>query len=305
MSQFTFIVFTDSHITRGSNDGIWWNTMLRSRCREILGVAVEDANALAPDFVVHLGDLTDDSKAESFEAAAEILSGLNCPLHWVPGNHDTYIPGSRELAAKLLGVPAPPMYRAVQVGDWRLIFIDSAHWIYKDRSVHEYFDVDRYLDVYVPDAEIDWLRAELDRQPNTPTLCFSHVLLSVRDDYPISQWPDGMPAGDNPRDLSPMLCHDETKLKPLLESYPCVKAFFCGHGHLHDCFVDNGIFHCQTGALVSYPNEIRKVKVASDRIEVEVLPLSRGDFAEQSYVPERGNRFTTGRPEDRQYSHHL
>lgn len=54
--------------------------------------AVLALNALAPDLVVHTGDLADSADREDgtaqYAAAAEALSGLKPPLRLLPGNHD-------------------------------------------------------------------------------------------------------------------------------------------------------------------------------------------------------------------------
>lgn len=95
------------------------------------------------------------------------------------------------------------------------------------------------------------------------------------------------------------------KLKATLGDYSCVKAVFSGHGHWHDCIVEGPTLYCQTGALISYPNELRRVRISSDRIDVQVLPLSCGGFPDSSYRPQGGNDWTAGRPQDRCYTHLL
>jgi 3',5'-cyclic AMP phosphodiesterase CpdA len=41
------------------------------------------------DFVIHTGDVVRDPNPRSFQLAAEVLSGLRCPLYVVNGNHDS------------------------------------------------------------------------------------------------------------------------------------------------------------------------------------------------------------------------
>ncbi|MBS0374771.1 MAG: metallophosphoesterase [Proteobacteria bacterium] len=64
-----------------------------------LKVAIERINALsvAPQLVLHTGDITHLSKAAEFDAAAELLKGLKVTeLHTVPGEHDVADPEVRE-----------------------------------------------------------------------------------------------------------------------------------------------------------------------------------------------------------------
>jgi metallophosphoesterase superfamily enzyme len=54
---------------------------------------VREINRLAPDFVVHLGDITHpEPGTAAYEQSAkrfhEVYSGLDCPLYLVAGNHD-------------------------------------------------------------------------------------------------------------------------------------------------------------------------------------------------------------------------
>lgn len=319
MGEFSFVIMTDSHLAAGAHCvQHYWNRWLDTRDRDVLITAVEAANAMRPDFVVHLGDLTDNSQPDSFRLGAEILARLNCPLHYTPGNHDTYVTGARELAAELLRLPPPPLYRAIEFAGCRLVFIDSSYWEYKDGTVHEHYDEEKCRGLCIPDFQMDWLRDELDRNPEKPTICFTHHVMAVRDDYPIARLP-GIDAENTaetakPRDESAEPCRVEKSrlpvawgpfetFRPFVARYPCIKAVFYGDGHWHDCMVEDGVLYCQTAALIEYPNEIRQVRVGTDCIEVEALPLARGDFARLSYIPAWGNRWTAGRPIDRHYCH--
>ena len=311
MSQLTFLVLTDTHVHVQSNDKDWdcsWNTILNTRGAEILSVFVEDANAVAPDFVVHCGDLTNVSDEASYRAASEILSGLKCPLYFTPGNHDTYHPGCRRLAAELLGSDDSGLTRVVRIGGWRLILVDAVCWLNKDGSVREDYVPGQSEDIIAPDSELEAVRAELDRDSATPTLCFTHPVLKLRrEGYPVSSDREGKPVEGG----TMMMDGEEgyaSRLTTILDSCRCVKAVFYGHGHWHDCLPPNpdngqdGTLYCQTAGLAEFPCEYRRVQVGSNRIGVETMTLSRGDFAELSYIPARGNLWPQGRPTDRSFS---
>ena len=304
MPDFCFVVLSDSHVDVRANaqDEYWWNRMLVTSSAEILAAAVDDINARGPDLVVHCGDITNASDTASYRAAAEILSRLDCPFLFVPGNHDTWLPERRRLAGEVFGCSGPPLYRAVEFSGWRLLLADYAYWAYKDGSVHEDYDREEAVDIVMPDFEFAWLQEELSRDAATPTILFTHPALAVRPLYAVSRRPGGEPAAESGISLDDDLC-GSGELKAVLQGYSCVKAAFTGHGHWHECIVENGALYCQTAALVEYPNEARFVRVTQDRIDVEVFPLSRGHFAELSYVAEGGNRWPAGRPVDRRFSH--
>lgn len=311
-SDLTFLIVSDTHVHIDSGKPDWdcsWNKILNTKGDEILSVFVEDANAIGPDFVVHCGDLTNVSDEASCRTACEILSDLKCPLYFVPGNHDTYLPDCRRVAGELLGLDGLNLPRVVNVGNWRLILIDAVYWRNKDGSVHKDFDPDQHDDIIAADCELEAVRAELDRDSTAPTICFSHPILKVRSEgYPVSCDTTGKPIKGG------LLKWNENEGNPsrvtaVLDNYPCVKAVFYGHGHWHDCLLANGgngrsdTLYCQTAALSEFPCEYRKITLASDRIDVETMKLSRGGFAELSYIPARGNRWPAGRPIDRSFSH--
>ncbi|MFH0963829.1 MAG: metallophosphoesterase [Planctomycetota bacterium] len=303
--ELSFVVLTDTHVDvrPGRSDGDWWNRMLTTQSEPILRAAVERINDLSPDFVVHCGDLTNGSDEASFRAAAQILKHLKMPFHFVPGNHDTYLPGARNVAADLFSLPDRPFLHHVQrSGNWRLIFIDSSWWLWKDGSVREHIAWDNFIDVETPEGELDWVRRLFEEDPETPTFCFAHPVLAFREAYPVSRAPGGEPVPVTPTPLADQFSAWQA-LRAIIERQSCVKAAFFGHGHWHDCLIEDGTLYCQTAAMVEYPCELRLVLVYPNRIQTQVLGLSGTDFAKRSYVEEWGNTWVAGRPEDRHYAH--
>lgn len=305
MSDFMFLLVTDTHVDARQDvqDITWWHNMLYSRSIEILSTFVKDANEIRPDFVVHCGDLTNASDEKSFHTAFEILSGLKCPLYLVPGNHDTYEPGSRRLAAKLLGLNKASFFQSIEVDGWRMILIDGVYWVNKDGLVHEIYNPVESVDLITLDSELDAIRAELDRDSQTPTICFTHPVLKVRDAYAVPTDVDGVPL-EHPKDMRDRLANSG-RITTIIDRYLCVKAGFCGHGHWNEVYFENcdnaagRKLYCQTSSLVEFPCEYRKVRVTNSRINVETLGLSEEKFANLSYLSSHGNRWTAGRPIDR------
>jgi len=303
MSEFSFVIVTDSHVDvrPDIHDGVWWHKSLYPRSAQIFRAAVDEINARAPDFVVHCGDLTNVSDEASFREGARIMERLEGPFYFVPGNHDTYEPFARPLAKRLLGLGDGPFYRVERFRGWRLILLDSVCWRCKDGSVREEFLSDQYVDIAVPDQEMTWLRGEFARDNETPSLCFTHTVMAVRDSYPVSRLPGGEEVKTRPVKLDEYVTCAE--MTDLLAAEPCVKGAFYGHGGWHDCLVRNGTLFCQTAELVEYPIEMRWVRVFGDRIETEVFGLGDKSFAEQSYVAEWGNDWSAGRDVDRRMTH--
>jgi 3',5'-cyclic AMP phosphodiesterase CpdA len=78
----SFVQISDSHIGFNKEPNPAPQVTLQS--------AIDQIRALpnAPAFVVHTGDVTQLSKPEEFDTAAQIIKGVGQTVHFVPGEHD-------------------------------------------------------------------------------------------------------------------------------------------------------------------------------------------------------------------------
>ena len=78
----SFVQISDSHIGFNKEPNPTPHVTLQS--------AIDQIRALpnVPAFVVHTGDVTQLSKAEEFDTAAQIIQGVGRPVHFIPGEHD-------------------------------------------------------------------------------------------------------------------------------------------------------------------------------------------------------------------------
>lgn len=108
-----------------------------------------------PLAVLLTGDIADHGVRESYEAAKEVLSVLDVPLHVIPGNHD-----DRATLRDVLGAPGSgnePVQYTVQAGPIRVIACDTL------TPGH----VEGQLDVA-------WVADRLAEAPDAPTLIAVH-----------------------------------------------------------------------------------------------------------------------------------
>jgi Icc protein len=211
--SLTFVHFSDTHIVR---PGV--------RLRDIdtvdtLRRVVEAVNGLNPQpaFVVIGGDLVSpdvepEVKAKTrpltvrdYEAAYEVfyslVSRLHVPVHYVMGNHDRRVPFRRVI----LKDPQPtdrPYYYAFTSGQHRICLLDSLQH--------------RTDGGYLGQAQLAWLRKQLHRYAESPTVVVVHH--------------QAVPVGVNVLDRI-MLMNAED-LWQVVHEVDNVCAVLCGHVHL-------------------------------------------------------------------------
>ncbi len=89
---FTMVIYTDTHLNQNESESMApfeVNLLANARMRYV----VNEINAVAPAFVIHLGDLVHPVPvmpiyADAAERFHEQTAALNCPQYLVPGNHD-------------------------------------------------------------------------------------------------------------------------------------------------------------------------------------------------------------------------
>ena len=83
-------------------------------------IAHYEAGGWLADVVALTGDLIQDDSAGAYAHCSELLSGLNVPIHCVPGNHDVRSMMRDEL-------PAPPFVYcgSAEFDNWLMVNIDS------------------------------------------------------------------------------------------------------------------------------------------------------------------------------------
>jgi 3',5'-cyclic AMP phosphodiesterase CpdA len=156
------IQITDTHFSPGKPhfNGNW----------EPLERWIEESGA---DLVIHTGDLTVDGadKDEDISFSMDLMRQISVPMLLVPGNHDVGdLPGTGQPVnavrldrwRRLVG----PDYWAEDLGNWRLIGIDSL--LLGSDSTEE-------------EAQFDWLQGMLEGRGDLRVAIFAHKPLFVDD----------------------------------------------------------------------------------------------------------------------------
>lgn len=176
-SGFSFIQISDSHI--GFN---------RDANKDVTGtleaaIAKINAAPARPDFLIHTGDITQLSKAEEFDTAAQVLQGAKTKdVFYVPGEHDVMGGGQQYLERYARGSKGHGWYSFDHKG---------VHFI----GLANVWDLEGNLG-RLGDEQLEWLEQDLRAtSASTPIVVFAHIpLWSV---YP--QW--GWGTSDSERAL--------------------------------------------------------------------------------------------------------
>ncbi len=320
----TFVVMTDTHFAAPGTgkDGCWWNKEITSQSAKIAESLVSTVKSLSPDFIIHCGDLTDASDLESFQFGKQVMDRMSCPYYFVLGNHDTWNEGVRRDIAPLFDLSADDgFYFTRRLAGMRFIFLDCAHWIKKTGETCAHIDFElhhqgAYAGIGPTEVELQWLEQELAAHTDVPTVIVTHVPLHAKPVYAVGTLPGKQPTDGGPQEWVPVtpkrfehesgsiskgyFVHDE-RVRQLIEGAPNVKAVFAGHWHMFDITRHNDVVHCQTGAMVEYPLEMRLVRVESRTASMSITTVALDDpqLKRDSCLPERKNEWVAGGPQDR------
>lgn len=166
--QLHFVQISDSHIG--------FNKPANPDVAATLQAAVDKINALPspPEFIIHTGDLSHDSKTVQFDTLDQLLQGARPKqIYCVPGEHDTSIDDGKlylERYGKSLGAKGTGWY-SFNHKDIHFVGLNNS-------AVLEGMG-------NLGDEQLAWLEADLKGQPaSRPVVIFAHIPLWVV--YP--QW---------------------------------------------------------------------------------------------------------------------
>ena len=145
--------------------------------------------------ILATGDLSQDASLESYQRFVEIVSELNLPVYWLPGNHDN--PEYFHKSVKNFPLASRSV---IDIGSWRVLLLDSV--IPGDESGH------------LATSELDYIEKNVQEDEK------HHLLVLHHQPAPCGcEWLDTMQL-DNSDDLF-----------RLIANKPSVRALVYGHIH--------------------------------------------------------------------------
>jgi hypothetical protein len=254
---YQFALIGDTHM-RFAGRHEWMNLKLGDACA---GEFAETLRALAGEgiaFAMHGGDMTEYAMREEFAMFAGVLKSQPLQVYGCMGNHDVYLPTSRQDARELLVdyFPDGNLDYALRKPPIRFVVMDVE---IEERAVRE--------------EKQDWLRRTLATDRETPTVFLFHYAPYNRGGV--------SPSGIRLEDWSGL---GKEALLPILRDAPNVFATLNGHDHWDEVNVASGITHIQNAAFVEWPNSYRVFRVYPDRLEWEVRQVANRGFVRESFL---------------------
>jgi Icc protein len=270
--RFRFVHVTDTHVMAGGGWRFRPGHAEFDTAQSLRGV-VQAVRALdpAPDFAVLGGDLaspdlldrsvvlTSAQYEPSYRLLKELLAGLPCPVHVLPGNHDDRGAFNRVLLDGAL-TPGAPHRWSFDHGGYHFVGLDS----------HEPGQAYGFLD----GGQLEWLQRDLGRHREQPTIVFVHH-------HP---WPLGLAWIDSTR------LRNGEELTATLRRHPRVRWLICGHVHLDQAIQRDGLTMLttpstclqlsrvsQTAKVLRGPPGFRIVDVSGDQLSTRVVHLHGTD----------------------------
>jgi 3',5'-cyclic AMP phosphodiesterase CpdA len=271
-----FAHITDVHVSERAQPFSTVSTL----APQLLAEAVQMINGMPDlDFVMITGDVIDTASRSEVEKYNAIISNLDKPWHFIPGNHDGFVdlkfPGAflPDEAVVLIDPRMAEPTPYAQHSAWSRAVADGIQLIGLDSRLAEDWSG------IVSEEQLGWLRAELDQHVD------DLVILAVH--HPLHALGEHNFRGR----FTKFICTNGAEVEALLDSYPNVKLVLSGHHHANHLSLANGQgrLHICTTALSGYQCIFRTIR------------LTQSNAGWHAHV----QTHSTARPEDLQHAYEV
>ncbi|MCK5843804.1 MAG: metallophosphoesterase [Victivallales bacterium] len=280
----SFIYIADTHIGAGAA-GYKQQPAFRSRMPEIIDALSDWMRKNGPvDFVLHGGDIIDETSEESIISAVELFGRLPAPTRLCLGNHDlTSLNASEEwlrLGANFFN-DGSPVFTISQ--DDLAVHIVPTHWC----------EIPYHWNIAVQDArfsedQLEKLETELSRNSEKIQVLATH--------NPVFGLPVEQTGFDKPHH-APNEAFTNTVLS-ILERHQTIKLVLGAHNHMNMRVERGGANFATASSLTETPFEFKHILAADGKLEMRTISLAEklGFKAEYNF----DKTFVQGRSIDRE-----
>jgi len=193
--SYRLIQITDSHLY-ADRDTIFDGLNTYDTLKDVVDLVVSQEQSI--DCLLCTGDLAQDSSIGAYQNFLAAMSALDAPQLWIPGNHDI-----RSNMQQALEQDSINLKRSVQLGDWRVIMLDSS----VEGQVYGLLDQKEL-------ADLDLELADSERSNAHVLVCVHHNCLPVE-----ASW------------LQQHCLKNSDEFFSILDKYSHVKGVLYGHIH--------------------------------------------------------------------------
>lgn len=177
------------------------------------------------DFVLHSGDVVDESSSASYELARSILAALRAPIYYLPGNHDCGLTMQRTLLGR--EDPLERFDQSFVVGGVQVVLLDSRGSIQPGGELRL--------------SQLEWLASFCAAEGPPLVIALHHPPITL--DVP---WLDT----DCAMAVPMLLSNREAFIKTITPARSRLRGVFFGHVHRAFQVVENGIFFTSAPSIV-------------------------------------------------------
>lgn len=192
-SRLNVLQLTDSHLF-AEDEGSLLGVNTAASFKAVLSSILNQEQPI--DFIIMTGDISQDYSLGSYQRFARMISVLNVPVFFVPGNHDD----------------GPLMYRVFQdygVNTHRSLICKNWHFVFLNSEVYG------VPHGWIERSELSYLKEKVEQYPYLNTVVVVHHL----------------PLLVNSRWLDTQTMHNQEDFNGFVSRYPNIKLVLSGHVH--------------------------------------------------------------------------
>jgi 3',5'-cyclic-AMP phosphodiesterase len=252
-----FIYLADTHIGGSDSEGYYKQPRYLRYFQQIIKCLkdyIENTGDI--DFIIHGGDMVDETTPESIKAAADFFDQLPCPTYLVLGNHDLTEPDSVAMWLK----QAPQLFTNGAT-DFRLI----KDGVQLDALLCNWGKTSAYWNPEEP--QIPWLsEKQLQQIADLDHDCYRQIIVTHS---PVYGLPPEQHGGTEP--LHPPAGNLQARLSPVLNNTSLVLG---AHNHMNMALLKDNRYYVTTAALSEMPFEFKIIEVTRQKLAMQTIDLS-------------------------------